>query len=220
MPVDNQTLNEVLQNLRVSHQLAKLDIQDCDPDPIRQFDKWLENAIESQCDEPNAFTLSTVVNNKPRGRVLLLKGVHDNKLVFYTNYLSSKGQELDQNENVALTFLWLPLQRQIRIEGRAVKVDPETSDDYFKIRPRGSQLGAIASPQSNKVSTREELEKMFAEAEKKFKSVEALPRPSHWGGYAVEPTYFEFWQGRNNRMHDRIFYEKSQAGWTMGRLAP
>jgi pyridoxamine 5'-phosphate oxidase len=213
-------LNETLENLRVSYQVSRLDIEDCHPDPVVQFDKWLEQAISSKCDEPNAFVLSTVSDNRPRARVVLLKGVHENDFVFYTNYESAKANELAMNEKVAMTFLWLPLQRQVRIEGSITKVSAEFSEEYFHKRPRGSQLGAIASPQSQRVESRATLEKLFEETETKFKDVEVLPRPAYWGGYLITPHFLEFWQGRNNRMHDRICYERKGHAWDRYRVAP
>jgi len=213
-------INETLENLRGSYRKAAFDIIDCNPNPELQFDGWFENAVNSKCEEPNAFVLSTILNDKPRARVVLLKGIHLGKFVFYTNYNSAKGAELSQNSNVAMTFFWLPLHRQVRIEGTLQKVDSHLSDEYFHKRPRGNQIGAIASPQSQKVSSREELEKYFHEAEKNNSSQTVLARPLNWGGYAVTPNYFEFWQGRDNRMHDRIVYEKNSQGWHLGRLAP
>lgn len=213
-------INQTLENLRVSYRRESLDINDCRPNPLDQFDYWLKEAISGECDEPNAFTLSTCVQDRPRGRVVLLKGLHEGKFVFYTNYKSDKGHELEKNPHAAMTFLWLPLQRQVRVEGVVTKVDTNLSDEYFSKRPRGSQLGAIASPQSQKVVSREVLEKLFQDAEDKFKHTEALERPSHWGGYALEPEYIEFWQGRDNRMHDRLAYQKSGEIWTLDRLAP
>lgn len=214
-------LNETLENLRVSYQASRLDLEDCRPDPMLQFDKWLEQAISAKCDEPNAFILSTAKGDRPRARVLLLKGVHENDLVFYTNYQSAKGHELESNQRVAMTFLWLPLQRQVRIEGLVTKTTPEASDEYFHKRPRGSQIGAIASPQSQRMKDREFLEKLFQDTESRFRNVEVLPRPIDWGGYKVTPTYFEFWQGRANRLHDRICYEKRKdTSWDIYRLAP
>lgn len=213
-------INQTLESLRVSYRKESLDIKDCRPDPLDQFDYWLKEAIQGQCDEPNAFTLSTVVENRPRARVLLLKGLHEGSFVFYTNYLSAKGKELDQNPIGAMTFLWLPLQRQVRIEGKITKVASSLSDDYFAKRPRGSQLGAIASPQSQKVASRELLEKMFSDVDEEYKSIPLPVRPEHWGGYALKPEYIEFWQGRDNRMHDRIAYEKQGEVWTLSRLAP
>lgn len=214
------SINETLESLRVSYRIAYLDIKDCNPDPETQLNEWLAEALKSKCDEVNAFTLSTVLENRPRARVVLLKGIHKGQLVFYTNYDSDKGHELEQNPNVAMTFLWLPLQRQVRIEGTVKKVEPHLSDEYFLKRPRGSQLGAIASPQSKKVANRSDLERMFQETDLRNTNVEVLQRPETWGGYGITPTYFEFWQGRDNRMHDRIVYEKSNSGWSLGRIAP
>lgn len=213
-------LNATLENLRVNYRHAALDITDCDPIPQQQFDKWIKNAVAVQCDEPNAFVLSTVTNNRPRARVVLLKGLHEGQFVFYTNYKSAKGLEIENNSHVALTFLWLPLQRQVRIEGVITKVDSQLSDDYFQKRPRGNQIGALASPQSQKVASRDELEKLFQNAEVKAATQIQLARPAHWGGYAVKAEYFEFWQGRDNRMHDRIVYEWENGMWNLSRLAP
>jgi pyridoxamine 5'-phosphate oxidase len=214
------TANSILENLRVSYQASSLDVDDCDQYPEKQFEKWIKEALNSQCDEPNAFVLSTVHEGQPRGRVVLLKGVHNHGFQFYTNYKSAKGQEIQHNDKASATFLWLPLQRQVRIEGTVTKLSPDLSDAYFHKRPRGSQLGAIASPQSEAVTSRTELEKLFQATENQFKNVEYLPRPLHWGGYAINATYFEFWQGRDNRMHDRIIYLKQDSGWERQRLAP
>ena len=152
--------------------------------------------------------------------MVLLKGIHNGKFIFYTNYNSAKGSELNNNTNVSMTFLWLPLHRQVRIEGTLKKIESHFSDEYFQKRPRGNQIGAIASPQSQKVSSREELEKYFRETELKYPDETVLLRPATWGGYEITPNYFEFWQGRDNRMHDRIVYEKGAQGWRLGRLAP
>jgi pyridoxamine 5'-phosphate oxidase len=213
-------VNQVLQNLRGSYLGANFDIEDTDVNPSLQFEKWLKEAINAGCDEPNAFVLSTLEGNKPRARVLLLKGLHQEKFVFYTNYASAKGREIKQNDNVALTFLWLPLQRQVRIEGKISLVDAATADEYFMIRPRGSQLGAIASPQSQKIASRQELEQRFQQVEKQYAGQDKIQRPANWGGYAVTPDYYEFWQGRSNRMHDRISYELQDGKWQRYRLAP
>jgi pyridoxamine 5'-phosphate oxidase len=213
-------LNQTLENLRVSYQKHTLDIHDCDADPVKQFNRWLEEAVKSECDEPNALILSTIKQNRPHARTVLLKGLHEGKFVFYTNYLSAKGDEINENPNVCLTFLWLPLHRQVRIEGVAKKVADEISDDYFQKRPRDNQLGAMASPQSKRVQSRDELERMFKETELKFSHEQDLKRPLHWGGYSVEANYFEFWQGRQSRMHDRIIYEKNNHSWEKSRLAP
>jgi pyridoxamine 5'-phosphate oxidase len=214
------SITDILQSLRVSYQAASFDIEDCNPNPGLQFDKWFDEALKAKCDEPNAFILSTVTNDQPRGRVVLLKAIENGQFVFYTNYHSAKGQELNSNSKVAATFLWLPLHRQVRIEGTIVKVAENISDEYFHKRPRGSQIGAIASPQSQEIKSRAELERMFSEIDKKFSTEQTLPRPNNWGGYAIIPTYFEFWQGRNNRMHDRICYTKQKSSWSLLRLAP
>jgi pyridoxamine 5'-phosphate oxidase len=214
-------INSTLQNLRVSYQLSALDINDCDEDPFKQFQFWFDQAIKSECDEPNAFVLSSIsAKGMPRARVVLLKGIQNNRFVFYTNYQSSKGKELELNRNVSMTFLWLPLQRQVRIEGVVSKVEPSESDAYFQMRPRGSQLGAIASPQSQKVTSRKDLEEMFAKVEEKYRDTAQLDRPENWGGYGITPNYLEFWQGRPNRMHDRIVYDLVNSTWDKYRLAP
>lgn len=213
-------INQQLENLRGNYKGAAFDIKDCNKNPIIQFDKWMEEAIKAKCDEPNAFTLSTVKNNEPYARVVLLKGVINDEFVFYTNYESNKGEELKTNPSVALTFLWLPLQRQVRIRGLASPVDNKTSDDYFQKRPRGSKLGAIASPQSKTVESIKALEDSFNKVEEKYKSIEEIPRPSNWGGYKVKVSSIEFWQGRDNRMHDRILYTLKNGEWELSRLAP
>lgn len=213
-------INETMENLRVNYRKAALDVADCNPNPEIQFDEWFSQAVNSKCDEPNAFVLSTITNNRPRARVVLLKGIHDGQFTFYTNYQSAKGHELDHNSYVSMTFLWLPLQRQVRIEGTITKTSTELSDEYFHKRPRGNQMGAIASPQSKRLSSRQELEKLFHDAETKNAELKVLNRPAHWGGYGITPSYFEFWQGRESRLHDRIVYEKTDKGWSLGRLAP
>lgn len=214
------TVTETLENLRQSYQLAELDLKDCDPDPLAQFKKWFDEALNSKIDEPNAFTLSTVDGDQPRGRVLLLKGIEQGGFIFYTNYDSAKGRELENNKKASLTFLWLPLQRQIRIEGVIEKASTELSDAYFQKRPRGSQLGAMASPQSQKLKSRAELEEIFKAIEARYAQESVLPRPQNWGGYILKPQYIEFWQGRKNRMHDRVSYTMNSSGWERSRLAP
>lgn len=213
-------ITKQLENIRGIYKDAAFDIKDCDSDPIRQFDKWMEEAIKAKCDEPNAFTLSTVKDNQPYARVVLLKGVVDGEFIFYTNYESNKGEEIKSNPHVAMTFLWLPLHRQVRVKGTATFVPEKISDEYFQKRPRGSQLGAIASPQSREVKDLESLENSFKEAEEKFKDLSGIPRPKNWGGYKVKISSIEFWQGRDNRMHDRILYSLKNGKWELKRLAP
>lgn len=211
-------ITKTLQDLRVNYKNSSLEITDCSENPLAQFQKWLNEAIDSRCDEPNAFILSTVSNDQPRSRVVLLKGILGEKFVFYTNFESNKGVELDHNKKVAMNFLWLPLERQVRVEGIVTKASEEVSDAYFKSRPLGSQIGAIASPQSRVIGSREELEKRVQKI--LADGSEALVRPPNWGGYLIEPKYFEFWQGRPNRLHDRISFELTQSGWRVQRLAP
>ena len=213
-------LDSDLQKMRVSYQNGELDEAQALANPLDQFKVWFEEATKAGCDEPNAFTLSTVDHNHPRARVVLLKGFHLEGPVFYSNYLSPKGHELMANAAASASFLWLPLQRQVRIEGITVKVPEEMSDDYFSKRPYGSQIAAIASPQGKVVSSRQELELGFNTVKAAFPEGVPVPRPKTWGGYAIVPTRWEFWQGRPNRLHDRVIYMKEAEGWSKKRLAP
>lgn len=211
---------EQLQKLREDYSKHTLDESDVDQDPIKQFEKWMEEAINSELPEPNAMTLSTVdISNKPHSRVVLLKGIEDEHFVFYTNYGSSKGSEMENNPNVALCFSWLELERQVRIEGTAEKLPRQESEAYFKQRPYKSQLGAMASNQSAEVPNREFLEKKFSELEEEYSEGE-VPMPENWGGYKVKPEAIEFWQGRRSRLHDRIKYEQIAEKWMIKRLSP
>lgn len=215
-----QNLNKTLEKLRGTYANESIEISGENTDPIHLLELWIAQAIASSCDEPNAFTLSTICNNRPRSRVVLFKGIHDGRLVFYSNFLSHKGEELSLNPYGAMNFLWLPLQRQVRIEGKISKIGDPIADAYFQSRPRGSRIGSIASPQSQVVQNRAQLESMFNETEQKFSEQDFIPRPSHWGGYALEADYFEFWQGRENRMHDRITFRLQDSLWGQERLAP
>jgi pyridoxamine 5'-phosphate oxidase len=210
-----------IAEIRKEYSKATLDQTGVAKNPIAQFQKWFDEAIKSEALEPNAMTLSTLSETgKPSARIVLLKGVEKNSFLFYTNYQSQKGKELAANPACALTFFWPELERQVRIEGVCTRVDEATSDTYFKSRPRGSQLGAWASPQSSLIKNRELLETRIKELEKRFEGQETLPKPHQWGGYAVEPLEIEFWQGRPSRLHDRIVYYKTDTGWTIHRLAP
>jgi pyridoxamine 5'-phosphate oxidase len=210
-----------IAEIRKDYTKATLDQTDVNKNPIVQFEKWFYEAIKSQALEPNAMTLSTITEaGKPSARIVLLKGIENNNFLFYTNYQSQKGKELDTNPACALTFFWPELERQVRIEGVCTRVPEATSDTYFKSRPRGSQLGAWASPQSTLIKNRELLEARVKELEKRFEGKETLPKPKQWGGYAVEPLEIEFWQGRASRLHDRIVYYKTDGAWTIHRLAP
>lgn len=211
---------EKLQKLREEYSKHSLDESDVSEDPIEQFESWMREAIESEVPEPNAMTLSTVDSkNEPHSRVVLLKGIEDGEFIFYTNYESDKGSELEQNPKVALCFLWLELERQVRIEGTAEKISQQESEEYFKMRPYKSQIGALASNQSSVVPNREFLEKRFEELEEKYTEGN-VPKPDPWGGYKIKPRVVEFWQGRRSRLHDRIKFEKVGDKWDIKRLSP
>jgi pyridoxamine 5'-phosphate oxidase len=189
-------------------------------DPLQQFEKWFGEALASGVPEADAMTLATVTPDcKPDARIVLLKGFDSDGFVFYTNYQSRKAQELTANAAACLLFYWLPVKRQVRIEGTVERVSAEDSDAYFHTRPWGSKLGAWASDQSAVIASRTDLEKSFAEFEAKFGS--EVPRPPHWGGYRLKPTSIEFWQGRENRLHDRLRYRlQADGSWLVDRLAP
>jgi pyridoxamine 5'-phosphate oxidase len=189
-------------------------------DPIEQFKVWFDEAVAKIKTDPNAMILATAEPaGKPSSRTVLLKGYDENGFIFYTNYGSRKGKQIQANPNVSITFYWPELMRQIHIEGVAEKVSEEQSDNYFSKRPSASQLSALASSQSDMVESREALEKQLKEMEKKF-SGEEIPRPENWGGFRVKPSRIEFWQGRLNRLHDRICYEKQGGEWEIFRLSP
>lgn len=207
--------------LRKDYQKAALDEKSVTPEPVKQFTLWLHEAITAQVPEPNAMTLATVnETGRPAARIVLLKGIENDRFVFYTNYQSRKGKELDQNPACSLTFFWPELERQVRIEGIASRVDEKRSEDYFQSRPRGSQLGAWASPQSSIIQNRSLLEERIQQLEARFAGQEVLPKPNQWGGYEIEPLLVEFWQGRSNRLHDRLLYSHVDGIWTINRLAP
>jgi pyridoxamine 5'-phosphate oxidase len=189
-------------------------------DPVEQFRKWFEDALAADLHEPNAMTLATATpGGRPSARIVLLKGFDERGFVFYTNYDGRKARELEDNPYCALVFYWGELERQVRVEGRASCIPNEESDAYFDSRPRGSRLGAWVSEQSRTIESREALEDQLRELEERYEGAE-IPRPPFWGGYRVEPDSVEFWQGRENRLHDRLIYRRSERGWKIERLQP
>lgn len=210
-----------IQNLRLDYSSASLSETDVHENPYLQFEKWFQEALNANVMEPNAMTLATAnVNGIPSARIVLLKEFNQEGFVFYTNYDSQKGKEIEENPYAALVFFWMDLQRQVRIDGVVEKVNDEESADYFKSRPRGSQLGAVISPQSKIIKNRKFLEEKLEDLEKEYAEKE-IPKPENWGGYRVIPNRIEFWQGRSNRLHDRIVYTQAKdQSWKFERLAP
>lgn len=214
-------INEIINEFRVGHhEFEKGHLEGFEGiDPHALLELWLEEAVNAEELEPNAFTLSTVsVEGKPSSRIVYLKDLIDKELVLYTNYLSQKGEELAQNPYVSMLFFYPKSSRQIRVEGICTKLDPKISDAYFESRPRYSKLGAIASKQSSLLGSRKELEEKVVKLDKEFG--ETIPRPDYWGGYKIKPTRFEFWQGRPSRLHDRIVFEWEEDCWRLSRINP
>src|SRR4051812_6246037 len=210
-----------IADIRREYKLESLSETDVHPNAIEQFTRWWEEALKSKIDEVNAMTLATASRDGlPSARIVLLKGYDETGFVFYTNYNSFKGQQLAENPRGCLVFFWKELERQIRITGLIGKTTPAESDDYFNIRPEGSRLGAIASPQSQIIPDRESLQLKVDELRNKISS-DVIKRPENWGGYRLMPAIIEFWQGRPNRLHDRIQYTLQDDGnWKIDRLAP
>ncbi len=207
-------------SLRKEYTRAGLAESDVAPDPVEQFRRWFDAALAAGLYEPNAMTVATATpNGRPSARVVLLKGFDERGFVFYTNYEGRKGRELEENPRAALLFYWGELERQVRVEGAVSRVSKEESDAYYASRPRGSRLGAWASEQSRVVEGREVLEGRIGDLEAEYEGRE-VPRPPFWGGYRVGPEVVEFWQGRENRLHDRIVYRRQGAGWEIRRLQP
>lgn len=213
------TMKSDIAHLRQEYMQAALDENDVLSDPIDQFHRWFEEARLSAINEPNAMTVATAsADGTPHARILLLKEYDERGFVFFTNYLSHKGEELASNPKAALLFFWPELQRQIRIEGSVEKVSSTDSDLYFQQRPLGSRLGALASPQSQVIANRQLLEQQWADVQTRFG--DNPPRPDHWGGYRVAPQRLEFWQGRPSRLHDRLVYRRVDDQWQLERIAP
>ncbi len=207
--------------MREHYTLGSFDIQNAADHPIDQFNTWFDQAKQSSEKEPNAVILSTVSQDlQPDSRAVLLKEIYKGNFVFYTNYDSSKGEQLANNPKCHLLFLWLSLERQVRVKGKAIKLTPAQSLVYYKTRPRESQIGAWSSPQSEVITDRSILEQNVQINSDKYKNDDSIPIPPFWGGYAVEPYEIEFWQGRASRLHDRIRYRLDNNKWIKERLAP
>lgn len=209
-----------IADLRKDYIQASLSESDVAADPIAQFKKWFQEALNAEVPEANAMSLATVAaNGRPSSRIVLIKEFDQNGFSWFTNYESRKGHELHQNQLAALLFHWIPLERQVRIEGRVERITAEENDAYFESRPLGSRIGAIASSQSEPVASREALEARYADV--KAQHGAHPPRPAHWGGYRLVPDYIEFWQGRSSRLHDRIAFKlQADGSWERLRLQP
>jgi pyridoxamine 5'-phosphate oxidase len=215
----NNSLNEYTKNLRHDFLKASFNEKDANNNPFKQFEEWYGQAVKSELFEPNALTLSTASKKgKPSSRIVFLRGFEKHGFVFFTNYSSRKGDELKENPYASILFYWPELERQVRIEGRVIKAPTAISDDYFAKRPRNNRVGAWASPQSHVINGRKELDTLVSEFTTKFTA--EIPRPKNWGGYILQANYYEFWQGRESRLHDRICYTLKSSKWKKERLAP
>ena len=213
-------MSDYIANLRLNYTRRQLLETDVDPNPLKQFQTWFDEALAADIIEPNAMTIATATpDGTPSARMVLLKGVDEKGFVFYTNYESRKGQELAANPQVVLVFWWAQLERQVRIEGRVEKVSDQETLTYFHSRPRASQIGAWVSEQSRVIPNREVLEKRLEDLEQQYQD-QTIPRPPHWGGYRVIPAAIEFWQGRPSRLHDRLLYRMENNTWQIERLSP
>jgi len=210
-----------ISNLREQYKLSTLSQADVVENPIEQFKVWMQQALNSESPEPNAMTLATVNKDGiPSARIVLLKEITEEGFIFYTNYESKKARDMAANNNVAVVFNWLELQRQVRIEGSISKISREHAEKYFHTRPRKSQIGAVVSQQSSTISSRNILEEKLEELTQEFDGMEKIPMPDNWGGFLITPKSIEFWQGRRNRLHDRIQYLLHNNRWTTQRLSP
>jgi pyridoxamine 5'-phosphate oxidase len=211
-----------IAGIRKNYSLKSLSEKDVLPHPVDQFDQWWQEVLKSAIDEPNAMTLATAsADGLPSARIVLLKGFSENGFIFFTNYNSFKGKQLAENPKACLVFFWKELERQVRITGFAEKITVQESEEYFSSRPVESQIGALVSPQSQVIESREWLEDQFKKFQDDSLAESSLKRPAHWGGYRVKPVIIEFWQGRPGRLHDRVEYTLTDSGeWKIERLAP
>ncbi len=211
---------DAIRDRRIQYETAGLDVADVDPDPVAQWHRWYDDAAAAELTEPNAMTIGTVdADGNPDARIVLVRGVDSAGLSFFTNYDSAKSTQLVARPSAVAVFGWLDLHRQIRVRGRVEHVSAAESDEYFMSRPRGSRIGAWASPQSTVIVDRTELEHRVATETARFDGVE-VTRPPHWGGWRLVPDTWEFWQGRPSRLHDRLRYQRSDDRWSIDRLAP
>jgi pyridoxamine 5'-phosphate oxidase len=215
---------DYIEQLREDYSRGTLEEHSVLADPMQQFEKWFKEAVEAQIHEPNAMTLATATpKGIPSARIVLLKGLDERGFIFYTNYESKKGSEIKENPHVSLTFFWPELARQVRIDGLADKISKRESQEYFNNRPHGSRLGAMASNQSKVIESRETIENKYQELSEKFNESDKIEVPDFWGGFLVSPYRIEFWQGRSNRLHDRLRYTLqhiSPRAWQIERLSP
>jgi len=214
-----EEIRKDMRDLRRDFDYGTLDVKDAPENPFDLLKKWLDDAVKLEIKDANAFVLSTSVNNQPDARVVLIRDITEKGIHFYTNYGSKKATELGENSNAAVNIFWPDMDRQIRMQVEVKKLEAALSDDYFRTRPRKSQIGAWASEQSQELESREKLEDRMLELEKRFEGQE-VPRPDFWGGYELVPSYFEFWQGRPSRLHDRVIYEGAGNTWKTKRLYP
>ena len=209
-----------IRSRRIQYETEGLDLADIDADPVTQWHRWYDQAVEAGLVEPEAMTVATVdAEGRPDARIVLVRGVDESGLVFFTNYASAKGTQLETTAVASAVFGWLGLHRQVRVRGHVERLDAESSSEYFASRPRGSRIGAWASPQSSVIADRDELDRWVAEVEARFPG-DDVPRPDFWGGWLIRPFEWEFWQGRPNRLHDRLRFSGRPGDWTIERLAP
>ncbi len=209
-----------IRSRRIQYETEGLDLADIDADPVTQWHRWYDQAVEAGLVEPEAMTVATVdAEGRPDARIVLVRGVDESGLVFFTNYTSAKGTQLETTPVASAVFGWLGLHRQVRVRGHVERLDAESSSEYFASRPRGSRIGAWASPQSSVIADRDELDRRVAEVEARFPGGD-VPRPDFWGGWLIRPFEWEFWQGRPSRLHDRLRFSGRPGDWTIERLAP